>query len=79
MLLDAIMDVVRRWAGPQQALMHSGEIELLGSLLYAGLTTGLGNPTLGEEYCDLRQVRNFCAEVQTQAAYSYNNISIPTP
>ena len=32
------------------------ETRLLAEMLYFGLTTGTGLPTLGEEYCDILQV-----------------------
>ena len=32
------------------------EVKLVAELLYAGLTTGVGLQTLGEEYCDIIQV-----------------------
>ena len=36
------------------------EIQMACELLYNGLTTGAGNQTLGEEYCDILQVTGAC-------------------
>jgi hypothetical protein len=33
------------------------QVSLLSALLYHGLTTGAGVPTLGDEYCSLHLVR----------------------
>ncbi|CAL8460771.1 g302 [Coccomyxa elongata] len=55
-LTDACHDAVRRLLGPRPALKYSREVRLVAELLYAGLTTGAGLQTLGEEYCDIIQV-----------------------
>ncbi len=36
--------------------LKAREVKLLSSALYHGLSTGLGRPTLGEEYCGIDQV-----------------------
>ncbi|GIL91220.1 hypothetical protein Vretimale_18879 [Volvox reticuliferus] len=53
---EATREVIRRLAGPFRALQYARESKLLALLLYHGLTTGLGQSTLGEEYCAMRQV-----------------------
>ncbi|KAG2434904.1 hypothetical protein HYH02_012103 [Chlamydomonas schloesseri] len=54
--LEATREVARRVLGPFRALQYAREVKLLSSALYHGLTTGLGRPTLGEEYCGIDQV-----------------------
>ncbi|GLI62370.1 hypothetical protein VaNZ11_004989 [Volvox africanus] len=54
--VEATREVIRRLAGPFRALQYARESKLLALLLYHGLTTGLGQSTLGEEYCAMRQV-----------------------
>ncbi|KAG2434799.1 hypothetical protein HXX76_007684 [Chlamydomonas incerta] len=54
--LEATREVARRLVGPFRALQYAREVKLLSAALYHGLTTGLGRPTLGEEYCGIDQV-----------------------
>ncbi|KXZ54244.1 hypothetical protein GPECTOR_5g334 [Gonium pectorale] len=54
--VEATREVARRLFGPFRALQFAREIKLVATLLYHGLTTGLGSSTLGEEYCGMLQV-----------------------
>ncbi|KAG0448308.1 hypothetical protein HPP92_027893 [Vanilla planifolia] len=44
--------------GTRIVVAYQSEIKLLGQTLYYLLTTGTGQQTLGEEYCDISQVAN---------------------
>ncbi|CAL8996040.1 unnamed protein product [Prunus brigantina] len=53
---DACRDAVRHLLGTRSAVAYQNETKLLGQVLYYVLTTGSGQQTLGEEYCDITQV-----------------------
>ncbi|KAL0924610.1 hypothetical protein M5K25_005454 [Dendrobium thyrsiflorum] len=53
---DACRDAFRHLFGTRVVVTFQNEIKLLGQTLYYLLTTGAGQQTLGEEYCDLSQV-----------------------
>ncbi|WOL01011.1 peroxisome biogenesis factor 10 [Canna indica] len=53
---DACRDAFRHLFGTRVAVAYQSEIKLLGQTLYYLLTTGSGQQTLGEEYCDICQV-----------------------
>ncbi|KAG6514334.1 hypothetical protein ZIOFF_024687 [Zingiber officinale] len=53
---DACRDAFRHLFGTRVAVAYQSEIKLLGQTLYYVLTTGSGQQTLGEEYCDICQV-----------------------
>ncbi|XP_059455402.1 peroxisome biogenesis factor 10 [Corylus avellana] len=53
---DACRDAFRHLFGTRIAVAYQSETKLLGQMLYFILTTGSGQQTLGEEYCDITQV-----------------------
>lgn len=53
---DACRDAFRHLFGARFAMAYQSETKLLGQMLYYVLTTGSGQQTLGEEYCDINQV-----------------------
>ncbi|KAF8036105.1 hypothetical protein BT93_C1950 [Corymbia citriodora subsp. variegata] len=55
-LYDACRDAIRHLFGTRVAVAYQRETQLLGQMLYYVLTTGSGQQTLGEEYCDITQV-----------------------
>jgi peroxin-10 len=55
-LLERLSDIVRKVYGSRFSHQYISEIRTLADLLYHGLTTFVGNRTLGEEYCDIVQV-----------------------
>lgn len=55
-LLEQLSTLVRKMKGARYAHNYTSETRLLGEFLYFGLTTLIGNRTLGEEYCDIVQV-----------------------
>ena len=46
-----------RSATARAETLSAVQVSLLSALLYHGLTTGAGVPTLGDEYCSLHLVR----------------------
>ncbi|KAJ6382627.1 hypothetical protein OIU77_031129 [Salix suchowensis] len=55
-IYDACRDAIRHLFGTRVAVAYQNETKLLGQMLYYVLTTGSGQQTLGEEYCDVTQV-----------------------
>lgn len=55
-LLEQLSTLLRKVKGARYAHTYTSETRVFGELLYLGLTTLLGNRTLGEEYCDIIQV-----------------------
>ncbi|KAI4316477.1 hypothetical protein L6164_024455 [Bauhinia variegata] len=53
---EACRDAFRHLFGARVAVAYQSEAKLLGQMLYYVLTTGSGQQTLGEEYCDITQV-----------------------
>lgn len=53
---EACRDAFRHLFGTRAAISYQSETKLLGQMLYYILTTGAGQQTLGEEYCDVTQV-----------------------
>ncbi|KAF2876404.1 Pex12 amino terminal region-domain-containing protein [Massariosphaeria phaeospora] len=57
-LLEQLSSLLRKGYGARTAHTYTSETRVLGELLYLGLTTLVGNRTLGEEYCDVVQVED---------------------
>jgi peroxin-10 len=57
-LLEQLSTLLRKLYGARFAHTYFSETRVIGELLYLGLTTGIGNRTLGEEYTDIVQVEN---------------------
>ncbi|KAF1943402.1 hypothetical protein EJ02DRAFT_453306 [Clathrospora elynae] len=57
-LLDQLSTLVRKLYGARLAHAYVSETRVVGELLYLGLTTLIGNRTLGEEYTDIVQVES---------------------
>lgn len=55
-IYDACRDAFRQLFGTRVAVAYQSETKLVGQMLYYVLTTGSGQQTLGEEYCDITQV-----------------------
>ncbi|KAJ4344579.1 peroxisome biogenesis factor 10 [Didymosphaeria variabile] len=55
-LLEQLTSLLRKVKGARYAHTYTSETRVFGELLYLGLTTLIGNRTLGEEYCDIIQV-----------------------
>lgn len=57
-LLEQLSTLLRKLYGARFAHTYVSETRVIGELLYLGLTTSIGNRTLGEEYCDIVQVES---------------------
>lgn len=57
-LLEQLSAILRKLYGARFAQTHVSETRTFADLLYLGLTTLVGNRTLGEEYCDIVQVED---------------------
>lgn len=57
-LLTQLSAVIRSLYGTRSEHKWASEASLFTELLYLGLTTFIGNRTLGEEYCDIVQVED---------------------
>ncbi|XP_044472104.1 peroxisome biogenesis factor 10 [Mangifera indica] len=55
-IYDACRDAFRHLFGTRVAVAYQSETKLVGQMLYYVMTTGSGQQTLGEEYCDITQV-----------------------
>ncbi|KAJ0090314.1 hypothetical protein Patl1_13793 [Pistacia atlantica] len=55
-IYDACRDAFRHLFGTRVAVAYQSETKLVGQMLYYLMTTGSGQQTLGEEYCDITQV-----------------------
>jgi peroxin-10 len=55
-LFDQLSTLLRNTYGARFTHTYDSETRVLSELLYLGLTTLIGNRTLGEEYCDIVQV-----------------------
>ena len=57
-LLQHLSNLIRRLYGARFLHKYTTEARTFSELLYLGLTTFIGNRTLGEEYCDIIQIEN---------------------
>ncbi|KAL8714989.1 MAG: hypothetical protein Q9225_006450 [Loekoesia sp. 1 TL-2023] len=57
-LTTDLSSILRRIYGQRFTQTHTLELSTFSELLYLGLTTFIGNRTLGEEYCDIVQVQS---------------------
>jgi peroxin-10 len=55
-LLEQLSDIVRNLKGVRFSHNYIPELKAAADVFYLGLTTLVGNRTLGEEYCDIVQV-----------------------
>ncbi|KAL8997176.1 MAG: hypothetical protein Q9169_003503 [Polycauliona sp. 2 TL-2023] len=56
-LTTHLSNILRRLYGQRFTQTHTSELSTFSELLYLGLTTFIGNRTLGEEYCDIIQMQ----------------------
>ncbi|KAG0048644.1 peroxisome biogenesis factor 10 [Gryganskiella cystojenkinii] len=57
-LQSQVKDAVREIFGSRTQHMYQTEVEVFSDLCYYSLTTLLGTQTLGEEYCDIMQIKS---------------------
>src|SRR4051794_13415768 len=79
-LLSHLSDILRRLYGARFAHNYTAEARTFCDLLYLGLTTFIGNRTLGEEYCDIVQIEGDTLQlpaISRRAAYILTSILTP--
>lgn len=57
-IFDQLSSLLRRLKGAHILHTYISQVKTFSELLYLGLTTFIGNQTLGEEYCNIVQVEN---------------------
>lgn len=75
-----LSDILRQLRGARFLHTHAAETRTVADLLYLGLTTFLGNRTLGEEYCDIVQVEAGSLRLPDavrRAGYIFSSVLIP--
>ncbi|KAI9668174.1 MAG: peroxisome biogenesis factor 10 [Bathelium mastoideum] len=79
-LFDQLSTILRNFYGARVAHNYNSEARVFSELLYLGLTTFVGNRTLGEEYCDIVQVEDDSLRlpsVQRRAGYILSSVLVP--
>ncbi|KAF2842946.1 hypothetical protein M501DRAFT_1005655 [Patellaria atrata CBS 101060] len=79
-LLEQLSSILRRLYGARFAHTYTSEARTFSELIYLGLTTFIGNRTLGEEYCDIVQVEDDALQlpsIQRRGAYILTTILLP--
>ncbi|GAB1735487.1 hypothetical protein NU219Hw_g3115t1 [Hortaea werneckii] len=79
-LLTQLSGVIRSLYGARTAHNWTNEARTFTELLYLGLTTFVGNRTLGEEYCDIVQVEDDTHRLPSigrRAGYILSSVLLP--
>lgn len=79
-LLEQLSTILRNLYGARFVHTHTSEARTFTELLYLGLTTLIGNRTLGEEYCDIIQIENDTLRLPSiyrRAGYILSSILLP--
>lgn len=79
-LLEQLSTILRDLYGARFAHTYNSEARVFSELLYLGLTTFVGNRTLGEEYCDVVQVEDDTLRlpsVRRRAGYILSSVLVP--
>ncbi len=79
-LLNHLSSILRRLYGARFLHTYTTEARTSADLLYLGLTTLIGNRTLGEEYCDIVQIEDDTLklpEISRRAGYILSSILLP--
>ncbi|KAK0123561.1 peroxisome biogenesis factor 10 [Cadophora gregata f. sp. sojae] len=79
-LLNHLSNLLRRLYGARFLHKYTTEARTFSELLYLGLTTFIGNRTLGEEYCDIIQIEDDTLKlpaVERRAGYILTSILLP--
>ena len=79
-LLNHLSSLIRRMYGARFLHTYTSEAKTFSELLYLGLTTFIGNRTLGEEYCDVVQIEDDTLKLPTigrRAGYILTSILLP--
>lgn len=79
-LLEQLSTILRNLYGARFVHTHTSEARTFTELLYLGLTTFIGNRTLGEEYCDIIQIEDDTLQlpsIRRRAGYILGSILLP--
>jgi peroxin-10 len=79
-LLNHLSNLLRRLYGARFLHTYTSEARTFSELLYLGLTTFIGNRTLGEEYCDIVQIEDDTLKLPAigrRAGYILTSILLP--
>ncbi|KAG9245978.1 Pex12 amino terminal region-domain-containing protein [Calycina marina] len=79
-LLNHLSNLLRRLYGARFLHTYTTEARNFSELLYLGLTTFIGNRTLGEEYCDIIQIEDDTLKlpaISRRAGYILTAILLP--
>ncbi|PNS20551.1 Peroxisome bioproteinsis factor 10 [Sphaceloma murrayae] len=79
-LLERLSSVMRNLYGARFAHSYTSEARTFTELLYLGLTTLVGNRTLGEEYCDIIQIEDSTLRLPSllrRAGYILSSVLLP--
>jgi peroxin-10 len=79
-LLNHLSNLLRRLYGVRFLHTYTTEARTFSELLYLGLTTFIGNRTLGEEYCDIIQIEDDSLKlpaISRRAGYILTSILLP--
>ncbi|KXT06342.1 hypothetical protein AC578_9145 [Pseudocercospora eumusae] len=79
-LLTQLSAVIRSLYGTRSEHKWANEASVFTELLYLGLTTFIGNRTLGEEYCDIVQVEddtNRLPSLARRSGYILSSVLLP--
>ena len=79
-LLNHLSNLLRRLYGARFLHTYTSEARTFSELLYLGLTTFIGNRTLGEEYCDIVQIEDDTLKlpaISRRAGYIITSILLP--
>ncbi len=79
-LLEQLSTILRRLYGSRFSHKYNSEARTFTELLYFGLTTLLGNRSLGEEYCDIYQIESQSRKlppINHRAGYILSAVLLP--
>lgn len=79
-LVNHLSNLLRRLYGARFLHTYTSEARTFSELLYLGLTTFIGNRTLGEEYCDIIQIEDDTLklpDISRRAGYILTSILLP--
>jgi peroxin-10 len=79
-LLNHFSNILRRLYGARFLHTYTTEARTFSDILYLGLTTLIGNRTLGEEYCDVVQIEDDTLKlpaISRRAGYIVTSILLP--
>jgi len=79
-LQEQLSSILRRVYGARFIHTYNSEAHTFTELLYLGLTTLIGNRTLGEEYCDIIQISDRSLQLpafSSRAGYIFSAVLLP--